>query len=187
MMARKTDNKNLQAKLDLRRYFLRKYHGDGKADVLDCCAGHGRIWSQLRREFQISSYVGIDKQKRQGILCMDSTRYLAGRWTHSVIDVDTYGSPWKHWALIAHRMKADTTIFLTVGFWRAKGGGMLSMEERRCLGIESLPIPPGIGGILQPLAVRYCLFGQSRVEISEAAEIAEQNVRYIGLRCSLKI
>lgn len=57
-MTRKTDNSNLGAKLDLRRYFLRKYHGEEPAHVLDCCQGDGVIWARLRQEFPLASYWG---------------------------------------------------------------------------------------------------------------------------------
>ena len=45
----RTDNSDPRAKLELRRYFLRKYHPDDPPDVLDCCEGEGLLWRRLRR------------------------------------------------------------------------------------------------------------------------------------------
>ena len=52
----KTDNAHVRAKLDLRRHFLRTYHADGSANVLDCCQGSAVLWSTLRREFKLAGY-----------------------------------------------------------------------------------------------------------------------------------
>jgi hypothetical protein len=97
MVKAKTDNHDPRAKLELRRYFLRKYHGDGLARVLDCCQGSGLLWGTLRQEFECESYWGLDLKRKPGRLSIDSSRVLAQPgWPQDVIDIDTYGSPWKH-------------------------------------------------------------------------------------------
>jgi hypothetical protein len=116
MTTKKTDNANLPAKLDLRRYFLRKYHADGTGRVMDCCAGSGRLWGTLRNEFVIASYWALDLKTKRGRLKVDSSRILAQRgWTENIIDIDTYGSPWTHWENMLPNITAPTTAFLTIG------------------------------------------------------------------------
>lgn len=92
----KTDNKDPSAKLELRRYFLRKYHAGEPIHVLDCCQATGFLWRTLRQEFPIASYWGLDLKPKKGRLQIDSTRVLEQNgWKQNVVDVDTYGSPWE--------------------------------------------------------------------------------------------
>lgn len=103
---KKTDNTNLPAKLDLRRRFLRKYHAEDPANVLDCCQGDGVIWKTLRREFTIAGYWGVDTKRKPGRLRLDSSRILAqAGWLQNVVDIDTYGSPWRHWLAMLPNVK----------------------------------------------------------------------------------
>ncbi|HZU48538.1 MAG TPA: hypothetical protein VFA16_15010, partial [Mycobacterium sp.] len=96
MAQTKTDNGNLEAKLGLRRHFLRRYHMENKPMVLDCCQGDGIIWRKLRQEFECD-YWGVDVKPKRGRLSIDSVRILAQPgWPHDVLDIDTYGSPWRH-------------------------------------------------------------------------------------------
>jgi hypothetical protein len=110
------DNSNLDAKLDLRRYFLDKYHSAVPPDVLDCCQGDGKIWQQLRSEYEIKSYWGVDYKKKKGRLAIDSKRLLSSSGlSQNVIDVDVYGSPWGHWLELIKNVHRPTTVFLTIG------------------------------------------------------------------------
>ena len=112
----KTDNDNLEAKLELRRHFMRTYHADGLARVFDCCQGSGTIWGRLRREFTVARYWGADQKRRAGRLKIDSARVLeAPGWSDDVLDVDTYGAPWRHWWAILEHGRGPLTVFLTVG------------------------------------------------------------------------
>lgn len=112
---KKTDNKNLELKLELRRRLLRQYHADGDIRVFDACQGTGQIWKRLRREFPLSSYWGVDKKQAKGRLKIDSVRVLASGVSENVIDVDTYGFPWEHYELICFHLRQPTTVFLTIG------------------------------------------------------------------------
>jgi len=189
--SRKTDNYDPRAKLNLRRYFLQKYHPQGTARVLDCCMGSGFIWRELRREWRVASYMGLDVKRQRGCLKIDSARYLeAGGWDHNVIDIDTYGSPWRHWFHVLRGVKSDCTVFLTIGMIRMSGcpGGMQT-EARAALGLPD-STPPGILGSLHEMALRYCLgalarYGLHAIEAVEAESTG--NARYIGVRLGCKM
>lgn len=182
----KTDNHNMQAKIDLRLHFLRKYHADGKARVLDCCMGGGHLWRAIRKEHEVASYLGLDLKPKPGRLKIDSSRYLqATGWTHDVVDIDTYGSPWRHWFYLLANMGDACTVFLTIGMVRVGGGGNMMTEARRALGIDGLPVPVSILGKLDYLAADYCLAAASRygVKITEAQEMeSDGTARYIGVQ-----
>jgi hypothetical protein len=110
------DNSQLTAKLDLRRRFLDAYHEHGKVDVLDCCQGSGVIWKQLRDEYHVDSYFGVDWKRKRGRLAIDSKRILAQpNLPQNVIDIDTYGSPWAHWLALLPNLTRPTSVFLTIG------------------------------------------------------------------------
>jgi hypothetical protein len=179
---RKTDNHNLTAKLDLRRYFLAKYHtaGDGP-DVLDCCQDSRLLWSILGREFKLSGYWGLDVKPKKGRLRVDSARVLeqAGL-TQNVIDVDTYGSPWRHWLALLRNPIRPMTVFLTIGQVHM-GTDRLILES---LGLGSLRVPQGIAVKLHDLALRYCLGRIAGLGlIVDALEASSAgHARYLGLR-----
>jgi hypothetical protein len=111
----KKDNANIHHKLALRRYFLDQYR-DEPYDVFDCCQGSKLIWGKLIDEYKITQYWGVDLKKKRGRLMVDSVRILAQKhWTWNVIDVDTYGTPWKHYAEIIANATKPVTVFLTIG------------------------------------------------------------------------
>jgi hypothetical protein len=182
-MARKTDNHDPRAKLDLRRYFLRKYHGYGHPiDVLDCCQGGGLLWRTLRREFPVGTYWGLDLKPRKGRLALDSSRVLAQPgWPQNVIDIDTYGAPWKHWAALLPNLGHPTTVFLTIGQWQ------MGTDRRilASLGLRGMAIPPGICRQLHDFALSYmltrsCDYGIIIIEAVEA--VSTGRTRYVGIR-----
>lgn len=183
--SKKTDNFDPRAKLQLRRYFLEKYHPPGTAKVLDCCMGSGLIWRELRRTWPVASYLGLDVKPKKGRLKIDSARYLEARgWDHDCIDIDTYGSPWRHWAHVCRNGCAEISVFLTIGLVRMGGGGSMQTNVRETLGIPK-STPPGIIGSLHEIAVSYCLtacydYGMMIVEAVEAESTG--NARYIGVR-----
>lgn len=148
MITAKTDNHSPDAKLELRRYFLRKYHaGDGAAHVMDCFQGGGKIWTKLQSEFTLGSYWGIDLKPRKGRLKLDSCRVLEQPgWTQNVIDLDAYGSPWKHFQAVARNAPHSVTVFLTIGMVRI-GGGNFDRSILQMLGINfrKLKIPNSLG------------------------------------------
>lgn len=191
MIWKKTDNHNITAKVDLRMHFLKKYHPIGTARVLDCCMGSGQIWNRLRTEWTLAEYVGLDLKHKKGRLKIDSSRYLeAGGWEHDCIDIDTYGSPWKHWINVLKFAQIPCTVFLTVG----RGGPLgvrLSNIEIDSMGIIMPTIKKLGGGIthnLSDLSIRSCLaLCLKTFYVVEAIEaINEGNARYFGIRLEVR-
>ena len=180
-MTAKTDNHDPRAKLKLRRYFLRKYHADDPPDVLDCCQGGGVLWQTLRRAFEVRSYWGVDVKPKKGRLKIDSVRILAQPgWPQNVVDIDTYGSPWKHWNAMMPNVSRPTTIFLTIGQWQM-GTDKTILSA---LGVNNLRIPAGIAIKLHEIAVTYC-FTRPCVNctITECVEaVSDGLARYFGVR-----
>jgi len=182
MTATKTDNSDPSAKLELRRYFLRKYHAEEAPQVLDCCQGQGVLWKRLRREFELASYWGLDIKPRKGRLKLDSVRVLSQPgWPQNVVDVDTYGSPWKHWEALLGNLRRPTTVFLTVGLVYLG----IDRAELHSLGLGGMMIPPGIGRKLHEIAVstlltRGCVYDNLTIEIVEA--VSTGSARYFGVR-----
>ena len=111
----KTDNHNLGAKLALRRRFLSDFHSAEPFSVVDCFSGGEALWTPLRAEFPVAEYLALDVKEKRGRLKIDSLRYLQNQeWNHDVIDLDAYGSPWRHWYEVLKRGKT-CTVFLTIG------------------------------------------------------------------------
>lgn len=186
--ATKTDNHNADAKLDLRRYFLRKYHSDGFAKVLDCCQGSGILWQCLRSEFEISSYWGVDKKDKKGRLKIDSVRILQQKGLQQdVIDVDTYGSPWKHWEAMLPNLSKATTVFLTIG----SNSSAMGSETTQAINAMKLPkhAPRRLHQLVcHAFALPYLLAqAESFCTIVEMVESGSTgNARYIGVRLEPK-
>jgi hypothetical protein len=144
---RKTDNHSLAAKLDLRRFFLSRFHRNQPPIVFDCCQGSGKLWGQLRREFAIARYWGVDLKPKPGRLKVDSSRIVGQPgFRADVVDIDTYGSPWTHWLNLLGNLRTPATVFLTIGFIRAGGGGNTSAAERNAIGatFSRLECPPSL-------------------------------------------
>jgi hypothetical protein len=187
-MDKKTDNSHPHAKLELRRYMLRKYHSDGQPlHVLDCCQGEGYLWTQLRKEFPIATYLGLDIKPRRGRLRMDSSRYLAQPgWPQNIVDIDTYGAPWRHWFAMLPHLRTAVTVFLTIG-QSVQGGSCLETHCRQALGLQNMHrIPAAIAQKLNEFAISYCLTrGYDYVKIIEAVEAIchpAGHARYFGIR-----
>jgi hypothetical protein len=191
---KKTDNRNLDHRVALRAHFLRKYHTDGRpVRVLDCCQATGKIWLHLRKDFALDQYWGVDMVRRKGRLAVDSTRILKLRgWEANVIDIDTYGSPWKHWfRLLETAEQPAVSVFLTIGVLRICGGGC-DREFLRGVGIDfkTLRLPPILGtrvgmNMLPAAIARARDFGFQIVDCLEAPSPPGQEgraiVRYIGV------
>jgi hypothetical protein len=108
------DNQFLPEKLALRRYFLDKYPSK-VFRVIDCCAGQGVIWSELRKQYPCQ-YIGLDKKKvGHGVVRIAAERWLSQtEWSADVIDIDTYGEPWIIYESALENFVGDeVTIFLT--------------------------------------------------------------------------
>jgi hypothetical protein len=113
----KTDNSNLETKLNLRRLLL----GEMKEDlvVIDACAGDQCIWNVLKAEYNVKKYLPIDIGGRKNALKLDALHYFQNTTNDcNVIDIDTYGEPWEiyHTALNSiNRNVKKVAIFLTRG------------------------------------------------------------------------
>lgn len=182
MKAKKTDNHNLKAKLDLRRSFLREYNPDKPLSVVDCFSGEEEaIWTQLRSEFNVGAYLALDIKPKRNRLKLDSLRYLQTQnWTHDVIDLDAYGSPWRHWHGVLKR-GLDCTVFLTVG---STGFRSQQTEALQTLGI-TFPVPIGFHAGLEQLVITANLgLALDRFEVLRAAQAENPggNALYFGLR-----
>lgn len=187
---KKTDNHNPSAKINLRLYFLRKYHPEGTATVFECCQGQGVLWREIGRQYKVKSHWGVDLKPKKGRLKIDSVRVLEQGLPHNVIDVDTYGNPWSHWEAILHHLVGPTTIFLTIGLVKMAGG----FQGRPCKAVESalnLPpsTPPTVFQKLASLSTEMLLAkGQEYSTIIEAVEaVSIGNARYIGVRVEPKV
>lgn len=187
MPTKPKDNGNLEAKLALRRYFLQRYANDS-ASVLDCCQGQGVLWGRLRSEFNIKSYFGVDLKSKPGRIKIDSVRILdQPGWPFTVIDVDTYGSPWRHWQALIKHLRHPATVFLTIGMVKI-GGGNTSIESVMAMQIDlKSAIPTTLKtkaderfGLTYSLATAQ----QHGLEIVEAVESKtdSRTVRYVGVR-----
>lgn len=184
----KTDNHDPSAKLALRRHFLDAYHKEAPPHVMDCCAGSGKLWGELRQQYTLGSYWALDLKPKKGRLKLDSVRVLQQRgWTQDVIDVDTYGSPWSHWLALLPNVKRPTTVFLTVG-QVAPMGSPLFRHVREALGLGTLHIPNAISAKLNAMAARHLLARASahglRIALAIEAE-STGNARYLGVRLEL--
>jgi len=169
------------AKLALRRYFLNKYHSAGGVRVFDCCQGGGAIWGRLSKEFAFHRCWGVDVKPKKGRLKLRSERFLSQRgWNENVIDIDTYGSPWKHYAAMLPNLHQPTTVFLTIGQWQMG----LDSEIPKALGISGFRVPPGVAIKLHEIATRYCVAAcyDHTIEVVEAAEAPRAaTAQYVGL------
>lgn len=181
-----TDNKNPKAKLELRRYFLRKYHASKPPDVFDACQATGKLWDTLRREFQVGQYWGCDRDpKRRNSVRVDSARVLAmPGWKFDVIDIDTYGSPWEHWLAALPNIKRPTTVFLTRGQF---GMGRVPDVAREALGLRFNVELPGALCLKLYDEATAILVGRAaahELDIVEAVEVDRGNqsgTRYFGI------
>lgn len=181
--ATKTDNTNLAAKLALRRHFLDRYHSSGPIRVMDCCSGDGIIWRQLRQEYKLDSYWAVDVKPRKGRLQLHSERILAQPgWQENVIDVDSYGEPWKHWRAMLPNISQPTTVFLTVGWTNVSP---LSLSTLKQMGI-TMRIPKGLSMKIRKHCLPYRLhkFRNFGLDVSEAREMVkkrESHAKYVGI------
>jgi hypothetical protein len=190
---KKSDNTNLPVKLQLRRHFLEKYFQHEPMRVLDCCQGSAVVWNRLRDEFKPHSYWGVDLKPKKGRLKIDSARILQQPgWNQNVIDIDTYGSPWKHWLAMLPNVSSPCVVFLTVGMVRMLGGGFIDKTILQALGITLRRLEPPRGiyyGVMSRHQVPYMLYrshayGLRIIECLEWAHgsLDHRNNRYIGLR-----
>ncbi len=183
METTKTDNTRLADKIALRRWFLQKYHAERVPVVWDCCQGQRRIWDALRREFRVA-YQGADRSpRRAGGIKLESTRLfdLPG-WRCDVVDIDTYGEPWRHYEKVCRTASAALTCFLTVGQVRV-GGGRCSEYVFRALGLPD-GTPHSLASEIAGEAIEILIwFPLGRLRLVDCREMPIRGrARYFGLR-----
>lgn len=188
----KTDNHHLGAKLALRRKFLATFHAEQPFSVVDCFSGGEALWTPLRSEFPVAEYLALDVKEKRGRLKMDSLRYLQNqKWTHDVIDLDAYGSPWRHWYEVLKRGQA-CTVFLTIG------NTMFKKQQTEALAAAGLvfrtagrivfKIPAGLHGSVTDIVERHNLaLACERFQIPLAMEAKNDGgtAKYIGVRLEI--
>lgn len=184
-----TDNANLASKLALRRSFLRQLPAV-RPRVFDACQGSGVIWQELRKEFDVR-YWGVDVKQKRGRIKIDSARVLeTSGWTFDVVDIDTYGQPWRHWAAVLRHGTGTVTVFLTIG--EASGlKAPLSNDGLLAMGLSKLAdvMPYGLKHQLTESAVDS-LLAMSYANGWTLERIAESTpgpmARYLGVRMTRK-
>jgi hypothetical protein len=183
-MAKQTDNHNPEAKLLLRRYFLEKYHPPGTATVFDCCQGGAIMWTTIRETHTVATYWGVDLKPKKGRMKIDSIRVIQQGLKQNVIDVDTYGSPWKHWSALLPNVDKPTTVFLTIG-----NQNTTAMSPESHGASQFCTFPPSTPEVLKGLVMRWrdvdfaLASAVKLVTITEAVEsVSTGNARYIGVR-----
>jgi len=197
--SKKKDHGDLAAKLALRRQMLASYHGDGAPfRVLDACQGAGTIWGALRVDFPAARVTGLDRKAKAGRLRMDSVRLLAsGRWDFDVIDVDTYGSPWRHWEALLATARRPVLVFLTHGQAGVPAASNVPREVSAAMGLDGLRrLPPTLRNTVgTKFGASYVLVRgvrASAVAVTAACQTQSRRghglavTRYYGLRLEPK-
>lgn len=185
----KTDNGHIAAKVALRTHFLDTYHGDGSGTVLDCCQGEGVLWNIIRRTHPVASYWGVDQKKKKGRLAIDSVRLLQQKGiTQNIIDIDTYGSPWKHWLALLPNLTQPRTVFLTIGGTMHRGSTCSDVLQVLGCEFRTQDFPVSFWGKLSQIGTTYVLArGCVHATIVEAVEAqVSGSARYIGVRLEPK-
>ena len=101
----KTDNSHLKQKVELRIKYL---PDKTKIKVLDCFAGKGTIWRQVKKEsdkqIQIIS-IEKEKGKNKSALEGDNVKYLLSMdlTKFDIIDLDAYGIPFEQLEILFKR------------------------------------------------------------------------------------
>ena len=180
---KKTDNNCLDLKLALRRHFMA---GLKNPSVLDCCAGNEEIWRRLGP----CRYVPLDVKRARGRLAVLSERIVEIEgMTADVVDIDTYGLPWKHYLPLLKWKQDRLVVFLTFAFLLTAGSGgrPLTKEIRESLGIGSLELAPAFTlrichAFLFEMIGQAWRHGWKIEECLEAVAFEPGNARYFGLR-----
>jgi hypothetical protein len=179
----KTDNHNPAAKLALRRQLLSELPRKMPLSVADCFSGSETLWGVLRQEFPVREYLALDVKPKRGRLKLDSLRYLQNQqWEHDVIDLDAYGSPWRHYFEVLKRRR-PCVVFLTIG---STGMRVQQAEGLASIGIVGFRPPAGMHAALADLITERALgafysYGLALLSGWEASNPGG-SARYIGLR-----
>lgn len=117
MSQAKTDNSFFDAKIRLRMDNLPKGKG---LEVLDCFAGQGTLWREVRRCLPDRKLVVLSMDQKTKSDCLgligDNVKFLASMdlMRFDVIDLDAYGSPFRQLKIVLGRpLKPGVVIFGT--------------------------------------------------------------------------
>lgn len=122
---------------------------------------------------------------------MNSIRFLRQiEWDADVVDVDTYGEPWGHYAEIGKRILDHAiTVFLTVGIgskgWTGMSKGMLGMLGIPATWMDIAGVGAGMGTArLISYAFAFLPFSVERYDVLEGAYYPTPGggTIYLGLR-----
>lgn len=184
MATTKTDNASLAPKLEIRRRLLTAYHRDTPPRVFDACQGSAVLWTRLRAEYPCR-YWGVDVKERKGRVKVDSARVLEQPgWDFDVIDIDTYGAPWRHYSAVCRNLPGPVSVFLTIGSTMFKGA--LDKTSFAFLGLGPIAdkMPTSFARKITPMALDHCVamsytYG---VAVEAAWKAAAGSATYYGLR-----
>ena len=111
MNNRQTDNSYLFNKINLRKSCLNK---NKNYIVLDCFAGKGLIWDNIKKDNYFISLISIDK-KEQATIKGDNLKVLKSidLDQFDIIDLDAYGSPFNQLEIILNQKIKNKIIFFT--------------------------------------------------------------------------
>lgn len=192
----KVDNSAPAAKIALRAWLVDQIQ---PARVLDCFAGTGQMWrgAYQRTEF----YLGLDRKvaptdARRLIAC-DSLRYLRDRDVDiarfNLFDLDAYGSPYQHLAIICSRLRAKSAVGFVLTSGLGFNAAMNSMETKllEYVGLEAHRVGRTqhmLREEIESRAIQRAL-GEAGLKIVEArrAEARKSSVmimRYTALLCA---
>jgi hypothetical protein len=129
-------------------------------------------------------------KRAKGRLKIDSVRVLAQPgWDFEVIDVDTYGSPWRHYFALLPNVTQPVTVFMTIGMIRAGGGGNVGNAFREATGLRFTghDLPHSLGAALWDWGRMHCLArcigaGLEPVYAAEAPVKGPSSASYVGIR-----
>ncbi len=119
----KTDNSNIEAKVQLRNLFLSTIQ---TPSILECFAGEQRIlYNACYKNYPC---ISLDKKKIDGVLCIDNKKFIASRdlSKFNFFDLDAYGSPYDLLLNIfkkKHKEDSEFCIIVTDGLARNLGYG----------------------------------------------------------------
>lgn len=182
------ENSHLAVKIELRQHFLKRYHAEGPRRVFDAFQANGLLWAILRKEFPLTTYWGVDLVEKKGRIKIDSARVLVQPgWRENIIDLDAYGSPWKHWLGMLAVASHSLTVFLTLGSRKGIQRRPLSKMEKALLEIP-FKLPRALGASLVPVTLNWMLAQAcARFDVVEAIEaVPYTTARYFGVRLALK-
>jgi hypothetical protein len=177
---RKTDNRSMRCKLELRRWLLGEM-GITDVKVLDACAGAGHIWEAMHEFVNVVQWVRSDLKPRQ----LGTLKLSALQAVHSlnvenfnVIDIDPYGEPWDAFLAALPRLRQPVAMFLT------RGRVQYTVASNAAL--AACGIPPGWRVPHSERLATYldsCLLSQTwaHCRILHAASVDLRHVSYYAL------